>query len=379
MIKITYFLSHPIQYQIPLIEKVSYLDILDLNVVYLSNHTVKPYFDEGLNRIIKFDNINLSQHAHQFIFENRKINKLLFIIKFILLVKKNKERIFWFHGFSDFYNLVGIFICILFKNKIILRGESNNLKKKSFKQFFLTKIFFKLIDPFILNYLSIGKLNKIFYQNLIDPKKIKELPYVVGNLHNYNLNLQKKYMKKTLKIDDKCKIIMFNAKLIERKNPEILIKAFLKIKYQYHGLLKLIIIGDGILKNKLKKKYYYFKDILFLGFINQSKLCNFYQIADIFILPSKYDSWGLVVNEAMQFEVPVITSQYVGSSYDLITGQRYLQTFNSQHDLEKKIIFLLKNKKKLSDIKIKTKFKIKNYDLNCAKNKLNDYLSSLSE
>ena len=54
------------------------------------------------------------------------------------------------------------------------------------------------------------------------------------------------------------------------------------------------------------------------GFVNQSKLGLYFKSADVFILPSTYDTWGLVVNEAMHFGLPCIVSDMVGSRHDLI-------------------------------------------------------------
>ena len=72
MIKILYFLDHPIQYQNPLLDKISLSSKIDLKVIYLSDFSLKPYFDKGLNKIIKFDDIENLNHKHQFIFSNKK-------------------------------------------------------------------------------------------------------------------------------------------------------------------------------------------------------------------------------------------------------------------------------------------------------------------
>ena len=59
-------------------------------------------------------------------------------------------------------------------------------------------------------------------------------------------------------------------------------------------------------------------NVFFAGFANQTDLPRYYALSDIFVLPSRRDNWGLVVNEAMNFELPIITSDAVGSSYDLV-------------------------------------------------------------
>ena len=64
------------------------------------------------------------------------------------------------------------------------------------------------------------------------------------------------------------------------------------------------------------------------GFVNQSKLGLYFKSADVFILPSTYDTWGLVVNEAMHFGLPCIVSDMVGSRHDLIKPHETGFVFN---------------------------------------------------
>ena len=57
----------------------------------------------------------------------------------------------------------------------------------------------------------------------------------------------------------------------------------------------------------------------FAGFRNQSELPRFFQLADVFVLPSRHEPWGLIVNEAMASGCPVIVSTDVGCHADLVT------------------------------------------------------------
>jgi glycosyltransferase involved in cell wall biosynthesis len=62
--------------------------------------------------------------------------------------------------------------------------------------------------------------------------------------------------------------------------------------------------------------------VLFLGFRNQTELPAYYDLCDIFVLPSTFETWGLVVNEAMNAAKPVIVSDLVGAGIDLVkTGE----------------------------------------------------------
>ena len=70
-------------------------------------------------------------------------------------------------------------------------------------------------------------------------------------------------------------IIFYNAKIIERKNPELLIKSFIQIREACDKKITLIIAGDGNIKDVLIKKYRNYREIKFVGFINQNLLVKY--------------------------------------------------------------------------------------------------------
>jgi glycosyltransferase involved in cell wall biosynthesis len=59
-------------------------------------------------------------------------------------------------------------------------------------------------------------------------------------------------------------------------------------------------------------------NVHFVGFKNQKELPRYFGAADVFVLPSGIEPWGLVINEAMNFGLPVICSDQVGCAADLV-------------------------------------------------------------
>jgi len=60
-------------------------------------------------------------------------------------------------------------------------------------------------------------------------------------------------------------------------------------------------------------------DVIFAGFLNRSEISRAYVAADLLVLPSRInETWGMVVNEAMNFGLPVIVSDKVGCAPDLV-------------------------------------------------------------
>jgi glycosyltransferase involved in cell wall biosynthesis len=82
----------------------------------------------------------------------------------------------------------------------------------------------------------------------------------------------------------------------------------------------LLFVGDGPLRGGLMAQAgaQAGGDVRFLGFRNQSELPALYDLCDVFVLPSNYEPWGLVINEVMNARKPVIVSACVGAAPDLV-------------------------------------------------------------
>lgn len=166
--------------------------------------------------------------------------------------------------------------------------------------------------------------------------------------NKYKKELEKKKMGLSGK-----KIILFYGQLIERKGVDILIKAFGTV-IQYMTNVSLLIVGSGPMKENLENlsKKLRISEIYFIDDPGDKKISKYYSIADIFVLPSREEVWGLVVNEAMACGLPVVVSEFAGSSRDLIkNGENgYIFKGGEVNDLANKLIMPLKNKSKLSEM-----------------------------
>lgn len=134
---------------------------------------------------------------------------------------------------------------------------------------------------------------------------------------------------------NKVSKFLFVGRFVEVKNVQFLISIFNDLPD-----LQLNIIGSGPLENELKASAN--SNIRFLGQIKNSELYKYYRDADVFILPSKSEPWGLVVEEALNNGTPVIVSDRVGCHDDLVTDETGL-VFKSgdSEDLKKCILKMM--------------------------------------
>jgi len=165
----------------------------------------------------------------------------------------------------------------------------------------------------------------------VDPKKI----VVVYNLNPYiyrNLELKTR-TKKSKKLEKKIKIL-YVGRLIKRKGARYLIEAFSKLK-EKNAILTIVGGGDfyqlGARSEEFKlkqlvKELGLGKRVLFTGHLPPNKTRNHYKTAEIFVCSSITEKigepWGHVIEEAMSFGLPIITTNAVGAAYDLIKDGR---------------------------------------------------------
>jgi glycosyltransferase involved in cell wall biosynthesis len=113
-------------------------------------------------------------------------------------------------------------------------------------------------------------------------------------------------------------VVLFCAKLQPWKRPADLLRAFAKANIPDALLL---FAGEGPLHSQLESEAASLgvaSRVRFLGFVNQSQLPAVYASADLMVLPSEYEPFAVVVNEAMCCGCPVVASDRVGAARDLV-------------------------------------------------------------
>lgn len=137
-------------------------------------------------------------------------------------------------------------------------------------------------------------------------------------LQSSGLKKEKEKLKQQLGINSK-RVILYVGQLITRKGVRYLIEAYGELKKDYKDVC-LMLVGDGPLRIELEESCakHRIKDVHFLGNKSYEELPKYYSMADIFVLPTLEDIWGLVVNEAMACGLPVITTKAAGCAVDLI-------------------------------------------------------------
>jgi len=331
-LRIAYLVSHPIQYQAPLLAELSNNQNIDLITLFRSNFSVSQFYDEEFKQNLKWDTPLLSGYAYKFLStlgNNKKMNFWRPInYGLLLFLYQNKIQVLWIHGWGSFYLVYAILVAKLMGVRVLIRGESNlhltsPNRIKSFIKAQILRVLFRMIDVF----LSIGKLNEKFYkEHGVENKKIIHMPYAVDNKYFQEeakkVSVKRSSLKERMGIKEGCLVILYASKMTRRKRAEDLLHAYASLVKGIDSkeMPYLIYIGDGECYEDLKSLAISLslKNIVFLGFKNQSELAPYFDLCDVFVLPSENEPWGLVINEVMNFSKPIIATDQVGCAPDLI-------------------------------------------------------------
>ncbi|MBI5401681.1 glycosyltransferase family 4 protein [Candidatus Wolfebacteria bacterium] len=353
--KLAILTSHPIQYQTPLFKKISENSEIDLLVYFNWDFGIgKNSYDAEFGQKIKWDIPLLNGYKYKFLknFSLMSSSGFWGQINFGIIneLRKNKYDAVLIFGWNSFTNWLAFLTAFIFKIPVMLRGENplNQELLKSKWKIKIKRIILGSLFKHISYFLYIGEENKKFYKYYgVPEKKLIFVPYAIDNERfmkaGKSLGTQRELLRNKIGIGDNDIIILFVGKLIGKKCPMDLLKAYHKLTtYNLQLTTHLIFVGDGALRPELEKycKENNLESVHFTGFKNQTELPEYYAMSDIFVLPSgEGETWGLVVNEAMCFGLPVIVSDRVGCGPDLVKQEEngYIFPIGNIEELAKKL------------------------------------------
>lgn len=345
--KLAIIISHPIQYYSPLFQRLA--KQCDLKVFYTLGNS-DQHFDIGFQRDVKWDIPLLSGYNYSFIdnrAKNPSPNRFTGIVNPNLIdeIQSFAPHAILFYGWAYYSHLKAM---MYFKKKIPIwfRGDSNLNDKQSMLKKTARKILLNWVYSKVNKAFYVGIANKDYFKHFgLKEKELFFCPHAVDNdRFGKDRNSEALTLRTKLEIETHDVLILFAGKLEEKKDPALLLNAFLELNI---STMHLLFVGNGHLEDFLKKTAQNdqnFKRIHFLDFQNQSFMPVVYQACDLFCLPSKgpNETWGLSVNEAMAAKKAVLVSNKVGCWQDLVKENYNGFIFKSEKidDLKEKLLLL---------------------------------------
>ena len=330
--RLAYLVSHPIQYQAPLLRRIAEDPAIDLTVFFCSDISVRSHHDEGFGRTVEWDVPLLDGYDHFFLpgFLREGPPTALRPLNYGLSthLRNGQFDALWVHGYMRQYHMLSMLrarlagLIVLDRDEAWAQSADRGPIKKIVK-----KLLYFCLRRICHGWLTIGSANRDYYTaNGMAPETMFPVPYAVDNDY-FRKRAEaaapnREALRAELGLTEGRPVILYASKFITRKRPDDLLEAFARISSDPSCRNPyLLMVGDGERGDALKKRARELgleELVIFTGFRNQSELPGLYDLCDVFVLPSLLEPWGLVVNEVMNAGRAVIVSDQVGAAFDLV-------------------------------------------------------------
>jgi glycosyltransferase involved in cell wall biosynthesis len=323
-VRLAHLVSHPIHNQAPLYRELAARPGIDLTVYFYSDASVRGYRDREFGREVRWDTPLLDGYYSRFLpsaARTRIQGRYGAAPNWDVLHEVLAERFdaLWIHGYAHLNTWLAAAAGPLRGSRILLREEQTLLHDRPAHTTALKEIALRALFSRVYG-LYIGEQNRRYLLRFgLDEQRLFPARYCVDNDYFRRradeLAPRRDELRALLGIEPGVPVILFAAKLIPKKAPFVLLDAFRRVRDRVPCAL--LVAGEGELRADLEAAAG--PGVHFAGFLNQTELPRAYAAADVFCLPSvEHETWGLVVNEALNFGLPVVVSDKVGCAADLV-------------------------------------------------------------
>jgi glycosyltransferase involved in cell wall biosynthesis len=319
--------THPVQYMAPIFRRMATHPALDLQVAYCTLRGAEAGHDPEFGANIQWDIPLLDGYSWSHI-PNRGSGAESFFGLFNpglwkLIRSGNYDAILCFTGYLNATFWIAYFAHRQSRSAFLFGADTTTLTpldgrmwKRGVKRV-VWPLLFRLADQVIVP--SSGTRDLMLSLGLPEDR-VTLTPYSVDNdwWIRQSAQVDRVAVRAGWGASSGDAVILFCAKLQPWKRPLDLLRAFAKANLS-NGVL--VFAGEGPLRAELESEAAALgvaARVRFLGFVNQTQLPAVYTSADLLVLPSVYDAFGVVVNEAMLCGCPVMVSDRVGAGRDLV-------------------------------------------------------------
>ncbi len=284
----------------------------------------------------------------------KRISKILDILDSFDLI------IFNGYNFAEFWLL---FIANALKEEkrfIAIESDTQAKEDTGIKGWLKRQILGRLFKrPYVLGFAGGSHTHKdLFRKYDMAEERIFLMPMMVNN---------EKFSTDGQKRPETPFTFLYVGRVIPHKNVKMAIESFIAAFGESDSAL-FRIVGEGSSLQELKREYESRRNIRFEGAKHADELIDAYHTSHALVLPSLYEPWGLVVNEALSAGLPVLASKRVGAIYDLVEQKETGFTFDPENvtDLAEKMKRVAEDPalyKRFSENAVSLMQNVWNYDL----------------
>jgi glycosyltransferase involved in cell wall biosynthesis len=317
--------SHPIQYQVPWLRKLSAREGVDLQVFFAM---VPEPAEQGREFGVSFQwDVPLLDGYQYTVMENVAKHPSLTHFggcdtpQLYKEIRSGRFDAVIVNGWVVKSCLQALAACRLSGTPCIVRAETNGLRPRARWKRWLHA---RLLSQYAAC-LGIGVNNRRYLVEAgIPEKRLFSTPYCIDNQQFSDAadaarqNTGREELRKRFGLDSDRTTLLFSGKFVEKKRPGDIIGALRRLPEPERARLQLLMVGEGPLGAELREQAAGLP-VRFTGFLNQLEIPSAYVASDVLVLPSDSgETWGLVVNEVMACGLPAFVSDQVGCAADLV-------------------------------------------------------------
>lgn len=230
-------------------------------------------------------------------------------------LKRDKYDFVIITGFSSPSVILLILYCQLHKISYIMEDDgglynTNGEKYRWIKRLLLrkAKAYFTTTNDNIKTLVDLGVNKEIIHKYPFSSVKNVDIE------DGISMQAKRSEMREFLSVNEE-KVVLAVGQFIERKGFDVLIQAF-KNAPSNCGLY--FVGGEPTSYYLELVSRLHLNNVHFVGFMGKEELKNYYSAADVFVLPTREDIWGLVINEALAAGLPIITTERCGAGLELV-------------------------------------------------------------
>ena len=324
MLRLAVVTTHPIQYYAPLFRTLAERGNVDVRVFYeWEGGSQAPTLDRDFGQAVQWDVPLLDGYPHEFV-PNRSPDPGTHhfrgldnpaLVPRILAYRPSAVLMFGWNYASHLRALRA------FRGRVpvLFRGDSTLLDEVPGLRRIARRAWLRYVYRHVDTAVFVGRHNRDYFaaHGLRDEQLVWG-PHAVDNARFADPDGVKeadaRRWRASLGIPDGAPTFVFAGKLDENKQPDRLLDAFLALG---DSPAHLVFVGSGPLEGDLRARAAPGR-VHFVGFQNQSRMPVAYRLGDVLVLPSRKETWGLAVNEAMASGRSVVVSDGVGCAPDLV-------------------------------------------------------------
>jgi glycosyltransferase involved in cell wall biosynthesis len=353
-LRVVHLMSHPVQYLVPIYREIARDPNVEFTVFFYSDKSVGKHFDAAFGREVEWSTPLLDGYDYRFLpsskgrLTGRRVEWPNWDV--LAAVIRGHYDVIWINSYMGANALVTRLMAFLLGIPVFFRDDTNFLTPRPRWKLAVKSLFLRsfLRGAWALYVGEESRRYWLYYG--IPARRLFFSPHCVDNDYwsgkARELEVRRMEIRRSFGITDDAPVILFCGKFIPKKQPLMLLSAFRRVREQLPCWL--MLAGDGPLRGDLERviRDQSIANTLMPGFLNQDELPFAYTAADVFVLPSGFnETWGLVVNEAMNFALPIVVSDQVGCAKDMVQDgwNGYVVDHADEDQLVDRLMCLVKN------------------------------------